>query len=85
MNLPYFTRERSLLFLQEISRVIARRWSFRWRFHRGCKIVLKISLLRMPMVPVQMIMIHEKSKRPILLLVDRGGKLGHPRDMAMQI
>jgi hypothetical protein len=30
MNLSCFTRERSLLFLQERSRVLARRWSFRW-------------------------------------------------------
>jgi hypothetical protein len=68
-----------------MSSVLARRWSFRLRFHRGCKIALKISLLQMFMVPVLKMMIHKKSKRPVLLLVDRGGRLGHPRDMAMHI
>jgi hypothetical protein len=61
------------------------RWSFRWRLHRGCEITLKISMLQMFMILVLMMMIHKKSKRPVLRLVDKGGRLCHLRDMAMQI
>jgi hypothetical protein len=60
-------------------------WSFRWRFHKECEITLKISLLQMGMVPALMMMIHKKSKRLVLQLVDRGDILVHLRDMAMQI
>jgi hypothetical protein len=37
------------------------------------------SLLQMCMYPILMVMIHKKSKSTILVLVDRGGKLGYLR------